>query len=201
MATSIKRCIIDNDKQIIFNMTHTLLQQLVNLLETFLGDNRAYIKASNVMPGGTIGKHTRHIYDHFQLLLPPHPGTHAEGQWIVDFDARSRDHPMESFPDKAIENLREIQRRLKSSELSTPLKTPLVLAATVGSSDTVPKYHIESTFERELWYCCMHAIHHYASIKAICIENGIPVNEDFGVAPSTILYHQHRKLNDSHHRL
>jgi hypothetical protein len=29
-------------------------------------------------------------------------------------------------------------------------------------------------------------IHHYASIKAICIEQGIPTPNEFGMAPSTL---------------
>ncbi|CDS08391.1 hypothetical protein LRAMOSA09754 [Lichtheimia ramosa] len=189
------------EKNAMFIVANKLVQQLIDLLDSLPNsdDDQVYTKPSIVMPGGTIGKHSRHIYDHFHLLFLHNPKLGSDpttdNRWIVDFDDRSRDRPMEVKHENAIRSLKEMQLKLHEAQVKVPLDTPLLLAATIDASDKIPKYHMESSFERELWYCCMHAIHHYASIKAICIEHDIPVSKDFGVAPSTSLYHhQHHKM-------
>ncbi|KAI7875170.1 hypothetical protein K492DRAFT_211092 [Lichtheimia hyalospora FSU 10163] len=187
------------EKNAMFIVANKLLQQLIDLLDNLPSDDdQLYTKPSIVMPGGTIGKHSRHIYDHFHLLLLHNPKLGSDptnNQWIVDFDDRSRDRPMEEQHENAVRSLKDLQSKLHQAQAKVPLDTPLLLAATIDESEKIPKYHMESSFERELWYCCMHAIHHYASIKAICIEHKVPVTEEFGVAPSTSLYHhQHQKM-------
>ncbi|KAJ8656429.1 hypothetical protein O0I10_007752 [Lichtheimia ornata] len=192
------------EKNAMFIVANKLLQQLIDLLDSLPpssdDDDQVYTKPSIVMPGGTIGKHSRHIYDHFHLLLLHNPKlgsdpTNNNSRWIVDFDDRSRDRPMEVQHENAVRSLKEMQQKLHQAQEKIPLDTPLLLVATIDDNDKIPKYHMESSFERELWYCCMHAIHHYASIKAICIEHNVPVSKEFGVAPSTTLYHhQHQKM-------
>ncbi|KAI8140168.1 hypothetical protein BJV82DRAFT_671938 [Fennellomyces sp. T-0311] len=177
----------------IYMATDQLLQQVIDLLQR-LPDDEAYTRPSVVMPGGTIGKHIRHVYDHFHILLASNPklsGRHDQ-VWTVDFDARTRDQPMEKDHREAIHCFRDMQNKFKDVQDTIPLDTPLVLKATVDASANIPRAVFHSSFDRELWYSCMHAIHHYAAIKAICIENNISVSGEFGMAPSTTQY-QHQQ--------
>lgn len=52
------------------------------------------------------------------------------------------------------------------------------------SKPTHASFH--TSLGRELWYCCMHAIHHFALIRVICGEQDINVGRTFGVAPGTL---------------
>ncbi|OBZ90092.1 hypothetical protein A0J61_01847 [Choanephora cucurbitarum] len=161
-------------------MSTDLLQQAIDLLQ--LIENDQYTKISDVMPGSTIGKHLRHLYDHFRLLYAKCDD--IPDNWIVDYDIRARNDPSESDRLIAIDRFKEMQSVVrKNSHVS--LDTPLTLSATITAADN-NKYQFSSSFGRELFYCCIHAIHHYASIKAICVEQNISTPKEFGVAPSTL---------------
>lgn len=73
---------------------------------------------------------------------------------------------MEVKHENAIRSLKEMQLKLHEAQVKVPLDTPLLLAATIDASDKIPKYHMESSFERELWYCCMHAV---SIQKVLCL--------------------------------
>jgi len=174
-----------------------------------------YTKPSVLACQGTIGKHVRHLHDHYRLLLatfPPAQGLSQEHQWSVDYDKRSREVPMESDIDYAIEELEGIQFRLEKHVATTNLDSshrqqsdtattttttsdqdpsmpndllqPVTLLATIDP--TKGPVSFQSTFGRELWFCSLHAVHHFAMIKVICAEFGMPLTEGFGVAPSTL---------------
>ncbi|OAQ33421.1 hypothetical protein K457DRAFT_134541 [Linnemannia elongata AG-77] len=174
-----------------------------------------YTKPSVLACQGTIGKHVRHLHDHYRLLLatfPPVQGLSQEHQWSVDYDKRSREVPMESDIDYAIEELESLQFRLERHVASINLDSsqkqqhgttattattsgqdipmpndllqPVTLSATIDP--TKGPVTFQSTFGRELWFCSLHAVHHFAMIKVICAEFGMPLTEGFGVAPSTL---------------
>ncbi|KAF9087788.1 hypothetical protein BGX23_007862 [Mortierella sp. AD031] len=173
-----------------------------------------YTKPSVLACQGTIGKHVRHLHDHYRLLLstfPPAQGLSQEHQWSVDYDKRSREVPMESDIDYAIEELQGLQSRLErhvatldtfnkqqNGAATTPttaptqqgppvpndLLQPVTLLATIDPIRGPVSF--QSTFGRELWFCSLHAVHHFAMIKVICAEFGMPLTEGFGVAPSTL---------------
>ncbi|KAF9956306.1 hypothetical protein BGZ72_002845 [Mortierella alpina] len=161
-----------------------------------------YTKPSVLACQGTIGKHVRHLHDHYRLLLstyPPNQGSSGNDEWILDYDRRSREVPMETDIDHAIQELERLQFILEKyqtpSDPSTPsqpqdstlprnLLQPITLQATVDPSH--PPVSFQTTFGRELWFCSLHAVHHFAMIKVICGEFGMPLTEGFGLAPSTV---------------
>jgi hypothetical protein len=55
-----------------------------------------------------------------------------------------------------------------------------------GEGDERPWTH--SSARRELQFLLSHTVHHYALIAMICRQYGVGVEEDFGVAPSTLKY-------------
>ncbi len=54
---------------------------------------------------------------------------------------------------------------------------------------------MDSTIGRELWFCGLHAIHHYALARVILVkELGLKgIDDQFGVAPSTLVHREYRK--------
>ncbi|KAF9566203.1 hypothetical protein EC968_003819 [Mortierella alpina] len=163
-----------------------------------------YTKPSVLACQGTIGKHVRHLHDHYRLLLstyPPNKNSSVNDEWILDYDRRSREVPMETDIDYAIQEVERLQFILEryqahndsssapskeASELIVPsnLLQPVTLQATIDP--THPPVSFQTTFGRELWFCSLHAVHHFAMIKVICGEFGMALTEGFGLAPSTV---------------
>ncbi|RUS23138.1 hypothetical protein BC937DRAFT_92071 [Endogone sp. FLAS-F59071] len=197
----------------IYTVAHKTLQQCITLLEAM--PEQSYIKQSVVVPKGTIGKHVRfvlegyitkllekerttiqHVYDHFRLLLSSMPttlthSTNANNEsshistWKVDYDKRERNVPLEQNIAAALDAIKWIQSLLdEAKNNSVPLSTPITLQAIIDPNSETSSF--ETSFGRELWFCCLHAIHHYALIKAICYELEISTPDEFGVAPSTL---------------
>ncbi|KAF9580883.1 hypothetical protein BGW38_002292 [Lunasporangiospora selenospora] len=136
-------------------------------------------------------------------------GSDTRNEWCVDYDQRSREVPMETNMDFAITELKRLQEVLETiqrmhqeqsqphasdqgmsiskplaSALPVDLHHPLTLQATIDPKcDPVP---FQTTFGRELWFCSLHAVHHFAMIKVICSEHGVALKEGFGLAPSTV---------------
>ncbi|CAO3616385.1 unnamed protein product [Cunninghamella blakesleeana] len=166
----------------LYDVAHKNIQQAIHIVS--LIPNNVYTRQSVVMPMSTIGKHVRHSYDHFIQLFKQA----RNDKWNIDYDARIRNTPMETDRNLAIQELKTLQKALLEMR-DIPLEYPVTLSASIDSNDP-SHYPFVSSFGRELWYCCIHAIHHFASIKAICIESKIQLPEDFGVAPSTLIDHQ-----------
>ncbi|CAO3653250.1 unnamed protein product [Mucor fragilis] len=168
-------------------MACDIIQQAIDLIHTL--HDEQYTQTSKVMFGGTIGKHIRHVSDHFNLLYKqcqPIPS-----DWVVDYDIRARNNPSETNRSTAIHYLEQLLSVIKKHD-HIPLEQPLTLLATIDAAND-NKYRFASSFGRELFYSCIHAIHHYASIKAICIEQNISTPQDFGMAPSTLQDQQSNK--------
>ncbi|GJJ70248.1 hypothetical protein EMPS_02597 [Entomortierella parvispora] len=159
-----------------------------------------YTKPSVLACKGTIGKHVRHLHDHYRLLFetyPPAQGKSADSEWSVDYDKRSREVPMETDMDFAMQELERLQFlleryrdpsddsvRKESNGVPSDLLHPLTLQATIDP--VLPPVNFQTTFGRELWFCSLHAVHHFAMIKVICAEFGVSLKDGFGFAPSTI---------------
>ncbi|KAF8940920.1 hypothetical protein BGZ58_003905 [Dissophora ornata] len=142
-----------------------------------------YTKPSVLACQGTIGKHVRHLHDHFRLLLETYPPCKVPMETDIDF-AISELHRLRAI----LEQRQETQDRSPSSDqyhpVSSDLLQPVTLHATIDPS--YPPVSFQTTFGRELWFCSLHAVHHFAMIKVICGEFGMPVTEGFGLAPSTV---------------
>ncbi|TPX63063.1 hypothetical protein SpCBS45565_g06891 [Spizellomyces sp. 'palustris'] len=211
--------LFDHEKEVaaeVYDAALRLLRQYTDFLNALAAENlRSYTAISTYVPGSTIGKHVRHVLDHFRILLrdtsnqaeavrqvkqaqgihdddSPENGTEivdgARGAIKVNYDERQRDDPYAALA--SIEEIRQSLLRIAASKMR--LDTHVALEATLNPrKQDVP---FSSSFGRELWFVCHHAIHHAALQRAICVEYNIPVSDDFGVAPSTVKHHlQHEK--------
>lgn len=149
-------------------------------------DDVAYCTTSRTIRGGTIGKHVRHVLDHFRAAIGPCAG----GDACIDYDRRERDVPMETdraLALAAIEELAALVRGLDGAELGSAVRVRVMLGADGAGAE------VRSTRARELAFAAHHAVHHHAMVRAIAAEFGHEMPEDLGRAPST-LNHERRLM-------
>ena len=111
--------------------------------------------------------------------------------WLrVDYEARAREPRIESDLEFARELLRDVSRRLVELD-GEDLDALMKVRLEIGEG---PPQWSDSSPSRELAFLVSHTVHHCALIGVICRANGVPVPEDFGVAPSTL---RHRAASRS----
>jgi hypothetical protein len=160
---------------------HALLAQCADFVQRMTDD--AYTADSNVLPGGTAGKHVRHTIDHFAAIV----SAHDEGM-PIDYDHRLRNVPMESLRAEALRVIEHVQARI-AAQSPASMKATVRVRVMLAADGTETELY--STLARELAFATHHAIHHLAMMKAIAAEFGIHCPESFGKAPST-LHHESR---------
>lgn len=158
----------------------TVLKQAVDLLDNHLTSDDQLTVHSKYLPGSTIGKHLRHARDHFHLLLEC---MQNEPPYTLSYDTRIRNTPMETSRSGAKEALLGTVKQLEEVVPSSKLHEPLTLHAI-----TPYMHEFKSTFGRELWFASLHCVHHWSMVRVIAGEMGITLSEDFGFAPSTLVY-------------
>jgi len=170
--------------QLIWTAT-TLVQQALTLLNENISSDEQLVFPSKLLPGSTIGKQLRHAHAHFLLLLDAVTSAGSKrGEWVVNYDVRQRNTPMESSFESAKEAMLDLIERLnllKGAMLKS--EDPIVVNAV-----TPDRQILQSSFGRELWFAAHHAIHHWAMVRVVAAEQNINVDDSFGVAPSTLLY-------------
>lgn len=142
-----------------------------------------YAAPSATVTGGTIGKHARHVLDHFRAALT----TPASDP--IDYDHRARGGSVETDPHAAraeIASLRAIVRGIDDARMNTPVTARVMLT---GAGETAD---LRSTLGRELFFATHHAIHHHTMMKTIGREFGVEAPAGFGAAPSTINFENAR---------
>ncbi|WP_445452807.1 DinB family protein [Flavobacterium sp. 25HG05S-40] len=150
---------------------HKTLNELVLLLNQLSDDD--FTTPCKGLSNATIGEHTRHIIEMFQCL---------ENQYesgIVNYDKRNRNFQIQSETAFALQCLYDIKNQLEKENKK------VILEQIVDGEEL----HIESNYFRELLYNLEHCIHHQALIKVAVLQlEHLQIDEDFGVARSTIEY-------------
>ena len=147
------------------------LNELSGLLTKLSDDD--YCCPCHDLSSATIGEHTRHIIELFQCL---------ENQYetgIVNYDNRKRDYTIQTnttFAKECIDTiLNQVDKENKELQIQQIVDGEELL--------------IQSNYQRELLYNLEHCIHHQALIKVAIIQsNSVVIDENFGVARSTIEY-------------
>ncbi|KAL4068273.1 hypothetical protein V8B97DRAFT_880522 [Scleroderma yunnanense] len=147
--------------ELIFVST-TVLQQAFDLVNTVLTKDDQLTTQSKFLPGSTIGKHLRHARDHFTLLLDCIVGNEP---YIFSYDTRSRNTPMESSLSEARNAFTDTIGRVKDIPPLAKLDQPMTLNAVTPFLRA-----FETTFGRELWFACLHAVHHWSMIRVMAGE-------------------------------
>ena len=160
-------------KQLLFD-----LKSALDLLTT-----EQYQKLIPELFNSSIGQHTRHIIEFFQCL------EQQASTGVVDYDLRQRNLLIESSTLEANNTLTKLIKWLNS-----PLEDQLLKLATNYNHQHTESslVNVQSSLIRELVYNIEHTIHHMAIIK-IGLRITYPqlqLPKHFGVAPSTLRYHQ-----------
>ena len=146
------------------NQGEMLLRQL---------SDTAYCKPVDQVFQSTVGTHIRHNLDHYACFL------HGLESGCIDYAARKRDSRLEQDRLYAINEIFRLRECLESMSTKQG-NTCLQVKADVGAS------RAGTSIKRELEFLLSHSIHHYALVAIICRLQGIEVEPDFGIAPSTL---------------
>ncbi|KAI9501083.1 hypothetical protein GGI25_005867 [Coemansia spiralis] len=152
---------------------------LLHLRDTLaLVPDATYTRISTALPGSTIGKHVRHVLDHFMLLLA------SSGR--VNYSLRERNEDTQSSVASGQAAILRTVERIRSvleDGCSVNVESPVCIEDTLpGGNDRA----FVSTLGRELWFCTHHMIHHNAVIACLMFEFGLQPPKEFAYAPSTI---------------
>jgi hypothetical protein len=147
-------------------------------------DDVAYATKLPAAFNASIGGHVRHSLDHFRSLLD---GLDAEE---IDYDARARDPRIESVRVVALAAARRQLREFEALDPAVLHRAIRVRAKVSYTAENSPAS--DSTVGREIMFCVIHAIHHYALIGVMCGMLDVSIPEGFGVAPSTLRHERER---------
>ncbi|MFT6332834.1 MAG: hypothetical protein ACJAW3_001182 [Lentimonas sp.] len=126
----------------------------------------------------TVGAHIRHIIDRMNCF---ERGLNL-GQ--INYDLRERNPEIETNRDlalKALEKINDLFENFNESDLAKQISIIETL-----DSKRAPSV-MSSTIGREIADLIAHNTHHLAIIKEI-LKDKIPIDENFGKAPSTIIH-------------
>ncbi|MEO9475509.1 MAG: DinB family protein [Cyclobacteriaceae bacterium] len=159
-----------------------LLKQLSTVMDG-LTDTQFVTKVP-VLSNATIGQHVRHTLEFFICLMD------AKNEGVINYDERKHDKFIEQETQLAGSVIQSVEEFLQKETEDFRLVLKANYSVEDDSSETIP-----TNFYRELAYNIEHAIHHMALIKigckAVCPALVLP--EHFGVASSTVRYHQSQR--------
>ena len=147
------------------------LDELIQLLGQL--SNQEYSKSCSELSNASIGEHTRHIIEMFQCLERQYESG------VINYDERDRNIQIQTDINYAVEQIVLIKDNLEKENKSIELQQII----------DGEEIRIQSNYNRELLYNLEHCIHHQALIKVAVLKcENVLVNENFGVARSTIEY-------------
>ncbi|MEL6822423.1 MAG: DinB family protein [Calditrichota bacterium] len=154
------------------------LTQGIQFLEEI--DDDQFNLTNHAFFNSSIGKHMRHVLDHYRSFVGSING-------YIDYDARKRDEKLETDRAYAIEACNDLFAAM--GRLTFPSGgINSVVQIRCNDTGSGEKLWTQSTFTRELQFLSGHTVHHYALISMILRILRIEVPEEFGVAPSTLKF-------------
>lgn len=162
------------------NENIAVLRQGTELLRTI--DDATYRQPVEVVFGGTLGGHFRHSLDHYVSFFDGLPSGR------IDYEARVRDAMVETEREVAIELTETVCEQLAKMTEADGSRA-LMIREEGSGADEDPRWECSSE-AREMEFLLSHTVHHHALAAVVCRLLGAEVNEEFGVAPSTLRYRQ-----------
>lgn len=166
---------------ILCQMNRILLSENIFILQEV--SKEVYTSYIPILNGNLAG-HFRHIIEYYNVFF--------EGleQGKIVYSARKRDKSIELCCDNAIKAIDNIQKKL--IEISN--SENILLSITDDLPDDI-ETTLPSNLSRELLAVYTHTIHHNAIIKIgiLTIAPQTKLPEHFGIAPSTIAFHEQQK--------
>jgi uncharacterized damage-inducible protein DinB len=139
-----------------------------------------YVASGGVAGRSSIGAHLRHALDHYRSFF----AGLRDGR--VDYEARHRDSALEhdrTLAQEEVGRLRRALEQLARGEGDRDLMVNLRSMADEGAAADWSR----SSLKRELQFLVSHTVHHFAIIRVRLLDLGLEPDDEFGMAPSTIL--------------
>jgi hypothetical protein len=157
------------------------LRQAADLLEHL--DDATYRMCPPALAPHRAGGHMRHILEFYECFLDGVGSSH------VDYDARKRDQSVETCRAAALARIRAVIARLENDPL---LRGDSIIWVRVEDAPAarLDDSYMTSSIGRELQILSSHTTHHFALIGVTLAALGVHLDENFGVAPSTL---RHRR--------
>lgn len=146
------------------------LNGLTGLLKRLSEDEYAFV--ANMPHAPTIGRHIRHIIEHYQQLLV------GARTGVFSYEDRQRDLVLEMKPRLAIQVIKTIEEQFFCIDIA--LDQPLLLHTDCDK--------IKTNFARELDYLFNHTIHHLAMVNVILASLGNCLQDESDVHPATLRF-------------
>lgn len=127
-----------------------------------------------------IGRHVRHIVDHFNALKNREQTAEVS---LIDYNQRSRDSEIERDFELGQSVLQSLAQWLAAFDPAT-LNQAVQVRAEISCSHT-ENGEFQSTLAREILYLINHTIHHAAYTKLLLSREGLPLPAHIGIAPCT----------------
>ncbi len=158
----------------LLKINQDVLKQVLVIIEN--SDDMIYQYGNSLSSYG-VGRHVRHVIDHYHAIQ----SGYATNQ--VNYNKRSRDSSIEqsrSVAKGAVMNILEW--------LGTPLEDKVLKTINDMSLFEEENIPLDSNFQRELCYLMSHSMHHVAYASLLLRSQGVHVDDDIGLAPSTKTY-------------
>jgi hypothetical protein len=221
-----------NDRaEALLDLSISLIDQALDILNRHLKEDRQMTHSSKLMPGGSVGKHFRHVRLYISLpssttknqvmemfralLVPLQPNSPSipSGVLQVNYDAilPSSRRPLArsiSSCRKAMQGIRDDLQawKIRSSEgggVGEGVAGEVGLGGLIGDMQrevlliavTPTEQEMKSSVGREvrlsctcfgranvkLWFCALHAIHHFSMLRTIAVYELVSILSDMGL--------------------
>ena len=168
--------------KMLLNSTKTALQQIVSVIEVI--QSLSPIKNDYLYIECNIGKHIRHISDHFLALK------HGINTKLVDYNIRNRGTEVESNCNVALLQIQQLIDWLETCEINASAIDLDMEVKTFSEIDCLKTQNMtfSSNVAREFLYLINHTIHHAAHITIIANQHGVKIPLNTGMAPCTMTF-------------
>ena len=155
------------------------LCQALHLLERL--DDSVYSATAPGFAPHRAGAHLRHVLEFYQCFLDGLDSSH------IDYDSRRRDESIERSRHTAAIAIRSIIHVLDTRAALHEERIVWVRMEDAEASGVANSF-MESSISRELQVLSSHTVHHFALIAMTLRAQGVLIDPDFGMAPSTLRY-------------
>ena len=152
------------------------IHQGLRVLETL--DDDLY-RAPGAGGRACVGVHFRHVIDYYRSFL------RGVESGRIDYDDRRRDSRLETGVTAAWQAMSEVADRLDRLAMGGERPVDVQVDAAAHGGGAVWS---RSSVARELHFLLSHTVHHYALIAMTLRSAGVELEEELGVAPSTLAF-------------
>ncbi|MDK8462314.1 DinB family protein [Marinobacter sp. SS13-12] len=172
-----------NCEELVAENAHAI-NQLAELL--FVVPGQLYRQTFGAKNQHVIGKHVRHIIDHYMALLT---AAHRQSAGPLDYEKREREERLELDNHAACNKLLAI-----INSLGRLAEVPQNTLLTMEHLSDEQRRTVSTSIDRELVFLASHTIHHMAIIAMLAEQGGVEVSDGFGVHPSTLRHQQQLQM-------